>query len=109
MPARDKRVYRCSFCHKAQEQVERLIAGPGVFICTECVDLCQQIIGEEQHEPDGTREWRQASGERAQDAHAVRTQELVAVLAELLGRYEKRLQAIESRLSELEDRPRHPL
>ena len=37
---------RCTFCGKQQNQVERLIAGPGVFICSECVDLCQQIIQE---------------------------------------------------------------
>ena len=35
---------RCTFCGKQRTQVERLIAGPGVFICNECVDLCQQII-----------------------------------------------------------------
>lgn len=37
---------RCTFCGKHQAQVDRLIAGPGVFICNECVDLCQQIIQE---------------------------------------------------------------
>jgi ATP-dependent Clp protease ATP-binding subunit ClpX len=37
---------RCTFCGKQQTQVERLIADPGVFICNECVDLCQQIIQE---------------------------------------------------------------
>jgi ATP-dependent Clp protease ATP-binding subunit ClpX len=41
--------YRCSFCGKGQEQVQRLIAGPGgVYICDECVDLCREIIEEEQ-------------------------------------------------------------
>ena len=41
--------YRCSFCGKAQEQVSRLIAGPGgVYICNECISLCQEIIDEEQ-------------------------------------------------------------
>lgn len=35
---------RCSFCGKSQEAVQRLIAGPGVYICDECVDLCLQII-----------------------------------------------------------------
>jgi len=36
---------RCSFCGKRREQVANLIAGPGVYICTECVDLCNEIIG----------------------------------------------------------------
>ena len=40
--------YNCSFCGKSQDQVKRLIAGPGsVYICNECVDLCQEIISEE--------------------------------------------------------------
>ena len=38
------RIYRCSFCGKAQTEVKTLIAGPGVFICDECVQLCQSII-----------------------------------------------------------------
>ena len=38
------RLYRCSFCGKAQTEVKTLIAGPGVFICDECVQLCQAII-----------------------------------------------------------------
>jgi ATP-dependent protease Clp ATPase subunit len=39
-----KRVYRCSFCGKSQTEVMTLVAGPGVFICEECVQLCQVII-----------------------------------------------------------------
>jgi len=40
--------YHCSFCGKNQDQVRRLIAGPGaVYICDECVDLCREIIDEE--------------------------------------------------------------
>ena len=39
--------YRCSFCGKSQEQVRKLIAGQGVYICDECINLCQEIIEEE--------------------------------------------------------------
>ena len=39
-----KRLYRCSFCGKAQTEVKTLVSGPGVFICDECVQLCQEII-----------------------------------------------------------------
>ena len=39
---------KCSFCEKAQWRVEKLIAGPGVYICDECIDLCNEIIDEEQ-------------------------------------------------------------
>lgn len=37
----------CSFCTRSQKQVRKLIAGPGVYICDECVDLCYEIIQEE--------------------------------------------------------------
>lgn len=43
----DKKTVRCSFCGKAQENVRRIIAGPGVYICDECVGLCSNIIEEE--------------------------------------------------------------
>ncbi len=38
---------KCSFCGKSQKQVKKLIAGPGVYICNECIDLCNEIIEEE--------------------------------------------------------------
>ena len=56
--ARDnEKSVRCSFCGKPQEQVEKLIAGPGVYICDECVDLCAGIIGgdEENVRPHGKK------------------------------------------------------
>ena len=44
---------RCSFCHKTQDQVRKLIAGPeGVYICDECVDICAEIIEEESEEEE---------------------------------------------------------
>lgn len=43
----DKKHLKCSFCGKSQEQVKRLIAGPNVYICDECIELCQEIIYEE--------------------------------------------------------------
>ena len=43
----DKKQLKCSFCGKSQDQVKRLIAGPGVYICDECIDLCSDIIQEE--------------------------------------------------------------
>lgn len=41
------RVYRCSFCGKSQTEVKTLVAGPGAFICDECVQLCQSIIAKQ--------------------------------------------------------------
>ena len=44
---------KCSFCGKSQKQVQQLIAGPGVYICDECVELCNEIIEERQAEKAG--------------------------------------------------------
>jgi len=43
----EKKQLKCSFCGKPQEQVRRLVAGPGVYICDECIELCSEIIDEE--------------------------------------------------------------
>ena len=40
----EEKLVRCSFCNKSQNQVRKLIAGPGVYICDECVDICMEII-----------------------------------------------------------------
>lgn len=61
----------CSFCGKNQDQVRKLIAGPGVYICDECVDLCSEIIEEEFQQPQ-----QAASGELMKPA------EIVSVLDE---------------------------
>jgi len=47
---KDEKLLYCSFCGKSQHEVKKLIAGPSVFICDECVDLCNDIIREEIHE-----------------------------------------------------------
>ena len=46
-----KRLYHCSFCAKAQTEVKTLVAGQGVFICDECVQLCQAVIDEQATAP----------------------------------------------------------
>jgi ATP-dependent Clp protease ATP-binding subunit ClpX len=43
----DKGQLKCSFCGKSQEQVRKLVAGPGVYICDECIELCNEIVQEE--------------------------------------------------------------
>ncbi|HHW98069.1 MAG TPA: ATP-dependent Clp protease ATP-binding subunit ClpX [Firmicutes bacterium] len=43
----DKNVVKCSFCGKSQDQVKKLVAGPGVYICDECIELCMEIVDEE--------------------------------------------------------------
>ena len=47
----DKTLY-CSFCGKSQHEVKKLIAGPSVFICDECIDLCNDIIRDELPDAD---------------------------------------------------------
>lgn len=46
---------RCSFCGKSQREVKKLIAGPGVYICDECIDLCNDIIIEEKDRDEGAK------------------------------------------------------
>ena len=49
----DKGQLKCSFCGKLQDQVKKLVAGPGVYICDECIELCNEIIEEELNEDLG--------------------------------------------------------
>ncbi len=49
----DKGQLKCSFCGKLQDQVKKLVAGPGVYICDECIELCNEIIEEELNEDMG--------------------------------------------------------
>jgi ATP-dependent Clp protease ATP-binding subunit ClpX len=51
----DSDLLKCSFCGKSQKQVKKLIAGPGVYICDECIDLCNEIIEEELSETSELR------------------------------------------------------
>jgi len=46
---------KCSFCGKSQKQVKKLIAGPGVYVCDECIELCNEIIEEEVGERSDVR------------------------------------------------------
>jgi len=52
---RGKADLACSFCGKGQKQVKKLIGGPGVYICDECIDLCNEILAEECDEPGAQR------------------------------------------------------
>ncbi len=52
MPNNNTRSVKCSFCGKSQENVKKIIAGPGVYICDECINVCQEIIEDEFYEED---------------------------------------------------------
>ena len=53
---KDSKILYCSFCGKGQNEVRKLIAGPSVFICEECVDLCNNIIDEELNDGSSDQE-----------------------------------------------------
>lgn len=55
---------KCSFCGKSQEQVRKLIAGPGVYICDECIDLCNEILDEELVDTAGSPRTHHDSGRK---------------------------------------------
>src|SRR3982751_2872428 len=48
MIRRPEEILRCSFCGKSQNEVKKLIAGPGVYICNECIDICNEIINDDE-------------------------------------------------------------
>jgi len=81
----DKKQVRCSFCGKTQDQVRRLVAGPGVYICDECIELCQEIIEEEHVERA-----KPASG----PSHILKPAEMMAVLDEFVIGQEKAKKAL---------------
>ena len=68
MAKHDDSMLKCSFCGKSQDQVKKLIAGPEVYICDECVDLCNQILDEEFFEnkdKEGAEDEKSSKGEKA--------------------------------------------
>ncbi len=54
------RTTSCSFCLKHENEVSRLVAGPGVYICNECVDLCSQIIASPPSLPPAMTSWEES-------------------------------------------------
>ena len=61
---------KCSFCGKSQDQVRKLIAGPGVYICDECIDLCNEILDEELVDSQGNA--RQSAEQQRKSVPATR-------------------------------------
>ena len=70
--------YRCSFCGKSQEEVKKLIAGPSVYICDECIELCNEIMVEE---------WTQEKGEDFQ--HLLKPKEIFSHLDQYIINQER--------------------
>jgi hypothetical protein len=59
MAVTEELVTTCSFCLKPGNEVARLVAGPGVYICDECVDLCRQIISSPPSLPPRLKSWEE--------------------------------------------------
>src|SRR5437868_15532579 len=54
MIRRPEEILRCSFCGKSQNEVKKLIAGPSVYICNECIDICNEIINDDEQAENET-------------------------------------------------------
>lgn len=98
MPRKDSSsdVLRCSFCGKTQDEVKRLIAGPTVYICDECIDLCNDIILEEgNHEKHKTRHHLLTPKELNQklDEYVIGQNKAKKVLSVAVYNHYKRVQA----------------
>src|SRR5215467_14259583 len=98
----DRRRYtRCSFCGKGQDQVRKLVAGPGVFICDQCIDLCQEVL-EDDNRSAGTK--KQKTGFipnpkticAALDQYVIRQERAKKVLSVQVYNHYKRISASKS-------------
>ncbi len=90
--------YRCSFCGKSQEQVRKLIAGQGVYICDECISLCQEIIEEEMLDapkarPKSTKLPNPRGIKDALDAYVISQERAKRVLSVAVYNHYKRVNA----------------
>ena len=95
---------KCSFCGKSQQQVRKLIAGGGVYICDECIELCNEIIeeelaGAERQEESGERLPRPSEITAFLDEYVIGQDAAKRTLAVAVYNHYKRIKAEESNLS----------
>lgn len=96
----DKPTLKCSFCGKSQEQVKRLIAGPNVYICDECIELCNEILEEELsiYKKEDSDEWSLESLPKPSeikeilDAYVIGQEKAKKTLAVAMYNHYKRIQ-----------------
>jgi ATP-dependent protease Clp ATPase subunit len=70
-PTANLEALSCSFCNKSQSEIAKLVAGPGVYICNECVNLCNQIITQEL-EREGTHAPEAGRSTKTQDPTTIK-------------------------------------
>ena len=100
----EKGQLKCSFCGKQQEQVKRLIAGPGVYICDECIELCNEIIEEEfteEHDADLESIPKPAEIKKILDDYVIGQEQAKKALSVAVYNHYKRINN-ESRAEEVE-------
>jgi ATP-dependent Clp protease ATP-binding subunit ClpX len=87
----------CSFCGKSQEEVKKLIAGPSVYICDECIELCNDIIAEEYEKEDAarrkTRTLKPVEINRALDEYVIGQERAKKILSVAVHNHYKRIEA----------------
>ena len=86
----ERKTVTCSFCLKPDHEVQKLVAGPGVYICDECVDLCSQIISDPPSMPTGMTSWDEDLDLERVLASLPRMASVGAQAEDNLGRYVKR-------------------
>ena len=88
---------KCSFCGKSQNEVRKLIAGPTVYICDECIELCNDIIAEEWRQTEKSRELRSlpkpAEIKNVLDQYVIGQERAKKILAVAVHNHYKRIEA----------------
>ena len=90
----------CSFCGKSQDEVKKLIAGPSVYICDECIELCNDIIAEEYEKEDATRKSttipKPAEIKKILDEYVIGQDRAKKILSVAVNNHYKRIEAKKS-------------
>ena len=90
----------CSFCGKSQDEVKKLIAGPTVYICDECIELCNDIIAEEYEKEDATRKSttipKPAEIKKSLDEYVIGQDRAKKILSVAVNNHYKRIEAKKS-------------
>jgi ATP-dependent Clp protease ATP-binding subunit ClpX len=90
----------CSFCGKSQDEVKKLIAGPSVYICDECIELCNDIIAEEYEKEDATRKSttipKPAEIKKTLDEYVIGQDRAKKILSVAVNNHYKRIEAKKS-------------